>query len=407
MPIHEFRNLFPSLGSGIAYLDSAAKTLTPACVLEAAARYYRECDANVERGLHRAAQDAACRLAEAREQVASLVHGDAGEIVFVRNTTEAIGLVAAGLDWQRGDRIVTTLAEHHSNYLPWLRLAAEEGIALTAVRPATDGRVDPDDVRAALAGGRTRLVAFSHVSNALGTIQPAAEIVRIAREAGALTLIDGAQSVPHLPVDVHALGCDFLAWSGHKMFGPTGTGALWGRAELLRELRPLHVGGGVARDVDADAYSIYREPPHRALEAGTPDVAGLIGFGEAARFLAAAFHSGVLASNCHALAVRTAAELRKIPGVTVAGPADGAPRAGVVSFWIDGISPHAAAAVLDEQYAVLLRSGHHCTLPLMKEVLGHPEGTVRASFSFYSSEEEAAQLIEGVRCLAAELRGRP
>lgn len=400
----EFRALFPSLRPGLAYLDSAAKTLTPAPVLAAMSRYYRECDSNVERGLHRSSQAAALRLAEARERVAALVHGAPEEIVFVRNATEAIGLVAAGIAWKPGDRILTTLAEHHSNYLPWVRLSQERGVSLSVLRVSPEGGVDPADVRASLASGGARLLAFSHVSNALGTVQPAAEIAAIARQAGCLTLVDGAQSVPHFPTDVNQLGCDFLAWSGHKMFGPTGTGALWGRRELLEELRPLHVGGGATKDVDRMTFSVYRTPPYHALEVGTPDIGGLIGFGEAAQFLAEILGEGILPRRCHELIGRTAAALRQIPGVTVAGPVGDERRSGVISFWVDGLSPHAAAAALDEQYGVLLRSGHHCALPLMKETLGRPEGTVRASFSFYSTEEDAMRLTEGVRALAGEAR---
>ncbi len=393
------RDRFPVLSRGMVYLDSAAKSLTPEPVIEAVRRYYLECDANVDRSAHRAGALATGMVEETRRAVARLVNAPPDEIVFARNTTEAIGLVAAGLDWEPGDRIVTTLAEHHSNYLPWLRIAERSQVEVVAVKPEPDGYVPVEAVESAIQGGRTRLVTVTHVSNALGTIQPVEAVARAARRAGALCLVDAAQSVPHFPVNVSELGCDFLAWSGHKMFGPTGTGALWGRRELLEKLTPLLLGGGSVKDAGAGWYSLLREPPYAALEPGTPNIAGLAGFGVAAQLLGEWISQGHAARE-RQLVADTARRLAAIGGVTVFGPQSAERRSSVVSFAINGYQPHLAASILDEEYGIAVRSGHHCALPLMRSVLRRPEGTVRASFHLYSSEEDAAKLVDAVRAMA-------
>lgn len=387
------------LASGLVYLDSAAKSLTPTTVLDAVAAYYRDCDANPDRGVHQLSRMAGALVEEARGRVASLVGASPEEVVIVRGATEAIAMVAGGLDWQPGDRVVTTMAEHHSNYLPWLRLAAETGAGVELVRPLDDGSLPLDRVEAALRRPRCRLIAFTHVSNALGTIQPAADICRMARAAGVASLVDAAQAVPHLPVNVRALGCDYLAWSGHKMFAPTGTGALWARRELLVRMRPPAVGGGAVASVTPGSYTLRRDPPYRALEPGTRDVGGLIGFGEASRLLMEWRKDPELASRANGLAALAATELARIPGVWVTGPHEPTRRAAVVSFGIEGLSPHQAAAALDDR-GVLVRSGDHCAAPLLHEVLQHSQGTVRASFHLYSNEDDVKALVGAVRELA-------
>jgi len=399
----DFRSLFPVLSSGVTYLDSAAKSLTPSTVVEAMNAFYRECDAAVDRSVHELARRADGLLEEGREAVARLVGASAGEIVFVRGTTEAIAQVAAGLSWKRGDTIVTTALEHHSNYLPWVRVARETGAALRVVKPRADGLLCPETVERVLRKERCRLLAFAHVSNALGTVQPVGELCRLARRAGALSLVDAAQAVPHLRVNARELGCDFLAWSGHKMFGPGGTGALWARQELLAKLRPLALGGGAMALVRGSSYRLDRQPPYRALEAGTRDTAGLIGFGAAANLLARCLEDDAMVRAQAALVDDTVHALRATPGVWVGGPDGAAERAGIVPFSVGGMSPHQVAAALDEA-GILVRSGHHCAAPLMNSVLRRPEGIVRASFHWYSNQRDASALVEAVASIAREAR---
>jgi cysteine desulfurase/selenocysteine lyase len=400
--LDHFRELFPALRSGVAYLDSAAKSLTPLPVVEAITRYYRTCDANAHRGLHRLSREATDLAEQARGQVARLIGAAPEEIVFVRNTTEAIGLVAAGLSWQVGECVVSTLAEHHSNYLPWLRLTETKRVRLLAVRPGADGAIPLEEIHVACGTRPVRLVAVGHVSNALGTIQPVKDICRIARASGALTLVDAAQSAPHMDIDVADLGCDFLAFSGHKLFGPTGCGVLWGRRHLLAALEPLSPGGGTISDVGVSAYTLDRDPPYVALESGTQDIAGQIGLGEAVRCILAWTADGRMRAAMRRLVAEAAQELRCIPGVTVLGPEAADRRSATISFLIDGMSPHQAAAALDEDYGVLVRSGFHCAIPLLKHVLGLPAGTVRASFHLYSDRHDVDRLVEAVRAMAVQ-----
>lgn len=394
------RSHFAVADLGVIYLDSAAKSLTPSRVVKSIERYYLDCDANCGRSVHRLARIATEKVEEARISIADLINATPEEIILLRNTTEAIGTVCHGLKWEQGDEIVTTLGEHHSNYLPWLRLQQTAGVRVIAVVPREDGSIDLGELDEAVVPGKTKLVAVSHVSNSLGTILPVREICRVAATAGALSLVDGAQSVPHLPVDVNEIGCDFFAWSGHKMFGPTGTGALYCRSPLMEQLIPLHAGGGSIENVDVNSFTFNYNPPYMAHESGTPDVAGIIGFGEAADYLKELKKDLRLSAEIRSLVNRTAKQLRQIPGVHVAGPVDPLKRSGIVSFWIDGISPHKTGVVLDEDFNVLVRSGHHCALPMMREVLRLPRGLVRASFHYYSTQDDVDKLINAVSRIA-------
>lgn len=391
---------FSILETGIVYLDSAAKSLTPAEVIKAMEQYYQKSNANAGRSIHRLSRIATDGIDTARSKVADLVCSTPEEIILVRNTSEAIGIVCHGMQWAQGDEIVTTLGEHHSNYLPWLRLQETCGVRVVAVRPKEDGTIDLEDIEKAINPSRTKLVALAHVSNTLGVVTPVQEICSMARKAGAMSLIDGAQSVPHLSVDVNKIGCDFLAWSGHKMFGPTGTGALYCRKPLMKELTPLHVGGGVIKNVSADSFTLNYSPPYTAHECGTPDIAGIIGFGEAVDFLRKLRMNKELVDMSFSLPERASRELRLIPGVHVAGPTAPGKFISMVSFWIDGISPHRTAAILDEEFDVLVRSGHHCALPFTRGILKRPSGIVRASFHYYSTSADVDKLLEAVRTIA-------
>jgi cysteine desulfurase/selenocysteine lyase len=390
MNLEGIRSDFPLLAE-VCYLDSAATSLSPEPVLQAMLEYERHYRANVGRGVHRLSQIASQKYWDAHRKVAAFIGAREGETVFTRNTTEAITLVAEGLTWRPGDRVVTTRLEHHSNLLPWMRLRDRKGVDLAIVPPAPDGTVTAEAVAEAV-NDRTRLVAITHASNVLGNLLPVREIGRVAQDHGALFLVDGAQSVPHLPVSVSDLGCDFLCFSGHKMLGPTGTGVLWMREAVLE---PLVVGGGSIDRVSAESYTLTGG--YARYEAGTPHISGGIGLGRAVDYLQAIGMSQVQLHE-ERLTRRMIGGLQGITGVTVYGPEPGPGRIGVVSFTVQGLHPHEVAHALSEQ-EIMVRSGHHCCMPLMDH-LGLPEGTVRASLHLYSSEGDVDRLLEAVQGLA-------
>ncbi|MDD4252914.1 MAG: aminotransferase class V-fold PLP-dependent enzyme, partial [Methanoculleus horonobensis] len=370
------RKDFPILGD-IVYLDNAATTFSPEPVVEALVEFEHRYRANVGRGVHRLTRIATQRYWHAHEKVARFIGGEAGVTVFTKNATDAINMVAQGLSWKPGDRVATTILEHHSNLLPW-RALAEQGVALDVVGIDADYSLDLAALEKTLAGGGVRLVAVTHASNVLGVTTPVREIAALCREHGALLLVDGAQSLPHMPVNVADLGCDILCFAGHKMFGPTGTGVLWMR-DLLIE--PAMLGGGMVASVSAEGY--VPAEGYQRYEAGTPNVGGGIALGAAVDYL-----SGIGMEKIHRheerLTARLIEGLSGIDGVTVyAGRKPGA-RIGVVSFTIDGVHPQEAAQMLDEDADILVRSGHHCCQPLM-EHLNLPEGTVRASMAAFTT----------------------
>lgn len=381
-------------GRRLAFLDSAASSQKPESVIEAVERYYRETNANIHRGVYDLSERATAQYEAARHMVADFVNArSAREIVFVRNTTEGINLVAQ--TWGRrnvgaGDLIVVTTMDHHSNLVPWQMLAEEKGARLAAVRVTDDGKLDLDHLKELLAQG-PRLVVFPHVSNSLGTINPAKEIVRLAHEAGAVTVVDGAQSVPHMPVDVQALDADFVAFSGHKMLGPMGSGVLYGKLELLEGMPPFMGGGGMIRKVSIEG-STWADVPAR-FEAGTPAVGDAIGLGAAVEYL-----QGIGMTNVReherALTGYALERLREVPELTVYGPEDAEERAGVISFTLGDIHAHDVAAILNEEN-VAVRAGHHCCQPLM-ERLG-VVATTRASLYVYNDEEDVDRLVVGLR----------
>lgn len=406
--VKEIRQDFPILdrqvhGRPLVYLDNAATSQKPLAVIEAVDDYYRRYNANIHRGVHTLAEEATLAYEDARRKVARFVNAySPREVVFVRNTTEAINLVAQ--TWGRanvgeGDVIVLSVMEHHSNLVPWQLLAQATGAHLEFIDLDEQGRLlmDGDGPGRSLAGllqrfgERTKLVAVGGMSNVLGTINPVAEIGRQAHEVGALFLVDGAQSVPHLPVDVRALGADFLAFSGHKMLGPTGIGALWARKELLEAMPPFMGGGDMIRSVHL-GHSEWNEVPHK-FEAGTPNIAQAIGLGAAIDYLEALGMEEVRAHE-KAMAAYALDRLATVPDMHLYGP-PAAWRGGVVTFNLMGdgdllIHPHDLASILDRE-GVAIRAGHHCCQPLM-EYYGVP-ATARASFYLYNSEEEVDVLV--------------
>ncbi len=382
---------FPIL-SEICYLDSAATSLSPEPVLAAMLEFEHVFRANVGRGVHRLAQVASQKYWDAHQKARRFIGAEGGELVFTRNTTEAINMVAWGLPWQKGDRIVTTLLEHHSNLLPWMRLRDRNGIDLQLITPAADGSLDLASFETAITRN-TRLVAITHASNVLGNLVPVREIAGICRDQGALLLVDGAQSVPHIPVNVERLGCDFLCFSGHKMLGPTGTGVLWMRRP---DIEPLLLGGGAVEQVTSSGYTLAAG--YARFEAGTPNIAGAIGLSRAIDYLGALSMEDVQRHE-QGLTRRMLDGLAVIDGVKVFGPGAAGDRIGVVSFTVGNLHPHDVATVLDEEGDIMVRSGHHCCMPLVAH-LGIPDGTVRASLHCYNNAEDVDRLIESVGMIA-------
>ena len=378
-------------GRRLAYLDNAATTQKPAPVIEAEADFYRRSNANIHRGVHWLSQHATDLHEAARRKVAAFVNAaDPGEIVFTSGTTGSINLVAQS--WGRanveaGDEILLTGMELHSNIVPWQLLCAQTGAVLKVVPVTDSGELDVAEFRRLL-GARTRLFAVAHVSNALGTVNPIAPMIRQAHAAGALVLVDGAQAVAHQQVDVTALGCDFYAFSGHKLYGPTGIGVLHARAELLAAMPPWQGGGDMIRTVSFEG-STWAEPPQR-FEAGTPNIAGAIGLGAAIDYVQAVGLEWIAAHEDALLAMATAG-VEALPGVRLIGTA--AARAGILSFVVDGIHPHDLGTILDSE-GVAIRAGHHCAMPLMTR-FGVP-GTARASFALYNGEEDVAALVGAI-----------
>lgn len=384
MNVSQIREDFPILKE-VIYLDSAATSLTPDPVLKAAMDYYRHYRANVGRGVYRTAQLADQRYRDAHKKVAKFIGVRDGVTVFTKNTTESINAVACGLSWKRGDKVVTTLLEHHSNLLPWMRLK-ERGVELAIIKPDENGYLNPTDFERAV-DDRTRLVAVSHISNVLGTIAPVREISRICKNHGTALLVDGAQSVPHMPIDVNGLECDFLCFSGHKMLGPTGTGVLWIRNE--ESLEPLLAGGGMVEEVSLEGYE--RKKGYEGFEAGTPDISAGIGLGAAVDYLE---KIGIEKISKHEskLAEKLLNGLQGVKGAVIYGPKDMKDRSGVISFNLSGLLPHEVALMLDQASNIAVRSGHHCCIPLMKH-LGLGQGSVRASLYLYNTESEVERLL--------------
>ena len=378
-------------GKPLVYLDSAASTQKPRVVIDAVSRFYAEDYANIHRGVYQLAERATRAYEAGREAVRRLLNApDAREVVLLRGTTEAINLVAQS--WGRanvgaGDEILITGLEHHSNIVPWQLLCAERGARLVVAPIDDDGVVRMDELER-LVGPRTKLVAVAHVSNALGTVNPVREIAAIAHAAGARVLVDGAQAVARMPVDVQAIGCDFYALSGHKLYGPSGIGALWGRAELLEAMPPWQGGGEMIETVRFER-STWARIPHK-FEAGTPHIAGGAGLAAAIGYLESIGIDRVAAHE-EALLAYAVEALATVPGVRLVGTAPS--RAGVLGFVVDGIHAHDVGTILDRE-GVAVRAGHHCAQPVM-ERFGVP-ATVRASFGLYNARDDVDALVRGL-----------
>jgi cysteine desulfurase/selenocysteine lyase len=386
-------------GRQLAYLDSAATSLKPRVVLDALDAYNTRFTANIHRGIYTIAEEATAAYEAAREAVARHIGAASpSEVVFVRNATEAINLVAHS--WGRGhirqaDTIVLTELEHHSNLVPWQLLAQEKDADLEFVAIDDQGRLDRQSFEVLLRT-RPKLVAFTHVSNALGTINPVRELTEQAHAAGALVLVDGAQGVPHGPVDVQALGVDFYAFSGHKTLGPTGSGALWARRELLEAMPPFMGGGEMIREVHL-RHTTFNDVPWK-FEAGTPDIAAAIGLGAAMGYLGSLGMDRVREHERGLTAYALDMLPREVPGIRILGPRDAQERAGIVTFTLPGIHAHDIATLLDRE-AVAIRAGHHCTQPL-HERLGE-SATGRASLNVYSTKDDLDRLAAGLRKVQA------
>jgi cysteine desulfurase/selenocysteine lyase len=378
-------------GKPLVYFDNANTAQKPAAVIEAVDEFYRRHNANVSRAVHTLGEEATSAYEGARTKLARFINAPSrDEIVLTSGTTQAINLVAYSYvlpKLQPGDEILVTTMEHHANIVPWQILGDRAGAKLK-VAPITESGELIVEKFVELLTPRVKLAGVVHVSNVLGTINPVAELARAARKRGIPLLVDGSQALPHMPVDVRALGCDFYALTGHKMFGPTGTGALWARKEILREMPPFFGGGEMIRDVRFGGTT-YADPPHR-FEAGTPNIAGFVGLGAAIDYIESIGRDRIAVAERDLLDYATSA-LKTVPGLRIIGEAKH--KAAVISFLIDGVHAHDLATLLDHE-GIAVRSGHHCAHPLM-QFYGVP-ATCRASFAFYNTGEEIDRFIEAI-----------
>ncbi len=384
-------------GHDLAYLDNAATSQKPLQVLSAVDDYYKTCNANVHRGSHTLADEATSLYEKSREIVANFIGAQKQEeIVFIRNTTEAINLIAfsyADKVLQKDDEILIGVWEHHSNLVPWQQVCLRTGAKLVYTYPTKEGLFDFVDFKCKLSK-KTKLVAVAQASNVLGTIFPVAEIVAEAKKVGAVTLIDGAQSAPHMSVNVKSLGCDFFAFSGHKMLSPMGIGALYIKSELLEKLDPFITGGGMIFEVD-ETNATWEKPPYK-YEAGTPNVSGAVGLARAIQYLQ---NLGMENIRTHEVELNryALASFNRVciaaPALTMLGPTDPAKRTGLISFYYNGIHPHDISAILDQR-GVAIRSGFHCAMPLHLKLGIGP--TCRASWYLYNDKKDIDTLVEGV-----------
>ncbi|MGG0787865.1 cysteine desulfurase [Peribacillus simplex] len=395
---YEIRKLFPILdqevnGQPLVYLDSAATSQKPAAVIEAIEQYYRGYNSNVHRGVHTLGTKATDAYEGAREKVRKFINASSTEeIIFTRGTTTSLNTVArsyGGANIKEGDEIVISYMEHHSNIIPWQQLAKEKGAVLKYIPLQEDCTISLDDVKATITDA-TKIVSIMQVSNVLGVINPVKEIAKIAHEHGAVMVVDGAQSTPHLKVDVRDLDCDFFAFSGHKMVGPTGIGVLYGKKELLEKMEPIEFGGEMIDFVGLQE-STWKELPWK-FEGGTPIIAGAIGLGAAIDFLEEIGLDNIERHE-HKLAAYAMEKMSAVEGLTIFGPKDAEKRAGVITFNINDVHPHDVATVLDAD-GIAVRAGHHCAQPLMKWL--DVSSTARASFYLYNTEEDIDKLVSGL-----------
>lgn len=397
MDIEKIREDFPILkrevnGKKLAYLDNTATTQKPKQVLDAIRNYYEQSNANVHRGVHQLSQEASDMHDAARKKAADFIGAKQKEIIFTRNATEGVNLVRyawGNANINTGDRIVVTEMEHHSNLVPWQLLSKEKKAKLEFIRITKDGLLDMDDAKKKIEGAK--LVAFTHMSNVLGTITDARHIVRMAHDAGAITVVDAAQSVPHLKVNVKEMDADFLAFSGHKMLGPMGIGVLYGKKELLEEMQPFLAGGDMIKEVHRED-AIWNDVPHK-FEAGTPDVAAAVGLAAAIDYLNEIGMDNVRKHE-HELTAYALEKLSEIKDINVYGPRSADQKGGVIAFNLNGVHSHDVAGILNDD-GIAIRSGHHCAMPLL-EKLGVCDAC-RASFYVYNTREEIDCLVDGLK----------
>jgi len=387
-------------GRRLVYLDSGATSQKPRAVLDAERDFYEQHNAAVHRGAHQLAEEATDAFEAARARIAGFVGARPAEIVFTRNATEALNLVTYGFTnatlaggpstfvLAPGDEILITEMEHHANLVPWQQVAARTGATLRWFGVTDEGRLDVDP---AMITERTKVVALTHQSNVLGTINPVAEVARLAHDMGAMVVVDACQSVPHMPVDVEALGADFVAFSGHKMLGPTGVGCLWGRADLLADMPPMLTGGSMIEQVFMD-HSTFAAPPQR-FEAGVPNIAQAVGLGAAVDYLEAVGLEAIHEHEVHLTGLALQG-LMELPGIRIIGPTDLADRGGAVSFVAEGIHSHDLGQVLDDS-GVAVRVGHHCAWPLHRRF--GVTSTTRATFYLYNDEQDVTALVAATR----------
>lgn len=394
--IDKIRREFPLLeremnGKPIVFLDSAASSQKPSRVIDRLNDYYRQGHANVHRGVYQLSQEATTAFEEARELLRGFINAPSEkEVIFVRGCTEGINLVASSYGRKfinQGDAVLITAMEHHSNIVPWQMICEERGAELRVAPVNEAGELILDELYKLL-DAKVKIVSLVHVSNTLGTINPVKEIIDRAHELGIPVLVDGAQAIPHSPVDVQALDADFYTFSGHKMFGPTGIGVLYGKEKWLEQMPPYHGGGEMIKTVTFEKTT-YNELPHK-FEAGTPDISGVIGLGEAVRYMQEIGYDNI-SRHEHELLVYATEQLSQIEGLRIIGTAK--EKASVVSFLVDGIHPYDLGAILDK-LGIAVRTGHHCTQPLMDQY-GIP-GTVRASFAFYNNTDDIDRLVKGI-----------
>ncbi|MBN2121752.1 cysteine desulfurase [Candidatus Micrarchaeota archaeon] len=390
--VEKIREDFPILkrqvnGHPLIYLDNGATSQKPMQVIDAICDYYKNHNANVHRGIHKLSEESTMMYEEARKEIAQFINASPEEIIFTKNASESLNLVAktyGEANIKNGDKIATTIMEHHSGYIPWVALAEKKGAKLDVLKVDGEGII-PESEYPKLEGAK--IASIVHASNVLGTINPAREFGKIIHESGGKILIDGSQSVPHMKVDVKEMDCDFFAFTGHKMLGPTGIGVLYGKKELLEEMPPFLYGGDMVADAKLNSFK-WAEVPHK-FEAGTPNVAGVIGLGEAARYLK---NVGMDKVRNHELSLLSYAmeKLGAVEGLTIYGPKEAEKRTGVIAFNIEGISSIDLSSFLDE-YGIALRSGYHCAQPLHEELKILP--SARASFALYNTKAEIDSLV--------------
>ena len=385
-------------GKPLAYLDNAASSQKPNCVINCLAKYYTEQNSNVHRGVYALAEEAEIEYQQARQTIADWLHVSTEEIIFVRGATEALNLTAHSFsrsNLKPGDSIILTQMEHHANIVPWQMIAKEKNLKIKVVPILKDGSLDLEHLSTLIREDETKLLSLCHISNSLGTINPVEQIIKEAHARNITVVVDGAQSIPHKRLDLKKMGCDFFAFSGHKVFGPMGIGVLYGKKELLQSMPPYQGGGDMIDQVSFQGSTFAPAP--QKFEAGTPNVAGAIGLASAIDYLSK-YDMTELARHEDSLLQFAQSELQKINGLKIHGNA--AEKVAVISFSIEGVHPHDLATLLDSE-GIAIRTGHHCCQPLM-ESLG-VSSTARASFAFYNTMEEAERLVEAVQKSASIL----